>query len=162
MENKLSKSLAKINQLPSFLKLPATNFVIGLNVPFIKTAGIQFLKTSNSEWSAKLKNRRKVRNHLNQVHAGAMVLLAETVAVFNVALNLPHDRLPLVKKIEADFVKRSLGSLKATCSLSAEQILLLETAEKGELLMDVLLTDESGEQPVLIKVTAAWILKKSR
>ncbi len=88
-------------------------------------------------------------------------MLAETVAVFVTALNLPNDRIPLVKKIEADFVKRSKGALRATATLSPEQILLLETTEKGEMIIDVFVTDESGIQPVLIKVTSAWILKKS-
>ncbi len=64
MENKLSKSLEKINRLPAFIRPRATSFVIGMGVPFIKTAGIQFKKTSPSEWTAILKNKRRVRNHL--------------------------------------------------------------------------------------------------
>jgi uncharacterized protein (TIGR00369 family) len=160
MENKLSRVLGKINRLPLFTRSFVTKWIIGLGVPYIRTTGIQFEKTSTTEWTATLKNKRRVRNHLKQVHAGAMVLLAETVAVFLTALNLPNDRIPLVKKIEADFVKRSTGGLRATASLSAHQIDLIQCSGKGEIVIEVHLTDETGIQPVIIKVTAAWITKK--
>src|SRR6266513_2079003 len=132
MENRLAKALRKINRLPLFARPFVTRWIIGSGVPFIRTAKIHFEKTRSDEWTASLKNRRRVRNHLKQVHAGAMILLAETVAVFITALNLPNDRIPLVKKIEADFVKRSTGKLRATAILSVQQIELLKHSEKGE------------------------------
>lgn len=162
MENKITKVFSKIEKLPKFLQKSAKGIAIGLNVPFIRTAGIQFEQTLPNSWTASLKNSRKVQNHLKQVHAGGMVLLAETVAVFVTSMNLSDSKIPLVKKIEADFVRRSSGSLKATATLTTEQIKTMQNLDKGEMVIDVLLTDATNSQPVIIRITSAWITKASK
>ena len=162
MENKITKIFSKIEKLPKFLQKSAKGIAIGFTVPFIRTAGIQFEQTLPNSWTASLKNRRKVQNHLKQVHAGGMVLLAETVAVFVTSMNLPDSKIPLVKKIEADFVKRSSGSIRATATITKEQIETMQSLDKGEMIIDVLLKDDTNAQPVIIKITSAWITKPSK
>lgn len=91
-----------------------------------------------------------------------MLLLAESAAVFLTSHNLTDDKLPLVKRIEADFVKRSQGDLKAVATLSQEQIEMIRTTEKGETIINVMVTDANNNQPVLVKVTSAWITKSKK
>lgn len=142
------------------MQKPVKNFVIGRAVPFVGTSGLRFEKTSEMEWMAYIPNRPRVRNHLKQLHACGMVLLAESIAILIVAMNLPADKLPLVKNINADFVKRSTGGLRGRVSLTKEQIEYIQNSEKGELPLEVEITDELGVEPIKVTVTAVWIPKK--
>ncbi len=81
--------LEKIEKFPAFTHKGLKNFMIGRAVPFVRTSGVKFECTDDKEWIAHIANRGKVRNHLRQLHACAMVLLAETIAIMIVAKNLP-------------------------------------------------------------------------
>ncbi len=160
MRNPIIKALATIDKFPAFLRPWLRNIAFGRTVSYVGTTGVKFEKITKNEWIAIVKNKRHVRNHIKQVHAGAMLVVAETVSVFLTAMNVPGDRLPLVKKIEADFVRRSEGTIRAVAKLTDKEIQFIHDNEKGELLLEVIVTDESGERPVIVYVTAAWIPKK--
>ena len=152
--------LLRIEKYPRFLQKRFKNFAIGRAVPFVRTAGIKFEKTDDTEWVASIANRTKVGNHLRQLHACAMVLLAESIAIMIVAKSLPADKLPLVRNINADFVKRSTGALRGRVFLTEKQIDYIQNSEKGEIPLEVEIMDEAGVRPVLVTVTAVWIPKK--
>ena len=154
------KILARIEKYPTFLRNTAKNFIIGRAVPFVNTAGLKFEKTDDNEWIASIANRPSVRNHLRQLHACAMVLLAESIAILIVAKSLPADKLPLVKNINADFVKRSTGAHRGRVTLTEKQIDYIQNSDKGEIPLEVEIIDEAGIEPVKIIVTAVWIPKK--
>jgi hypothetical protein len=79
-----------------------------------------------------------------------------------VAKSLPADKLPLVKNINADFVKRSTGALRGRVVLTEKQIDYIQNSEKGEIPLDVEITDEADVNPVLVTVTAVWIPKNKK
>ena len=160
-KSQIAKAVDQVERLPEFLRNRAFNILIGRVVPFVGTAGLKITKATNNEWVASLENRRKVGNHLKQIHACAMILIGETIGVMIMAMNLPGDRIPLVKNIEADFVKRSTGKLTGVVNLTAEQIEYIQREPKGELELEVTVTDEADINPVLIRVTTAWIPKPS-
>ena len=89
-----------------------------------------------------------------------MILIAETVGVMIMAMNLPGDRIPLVKNIDASFVKRSTGSMTGVVKLSDDQIAMIHREPNGEVDLDVEITDEAQVNPVIVRVTAAWIPKE--
>ena len=158
-KSRIAASVEKVDRLPLFMRNKVFNLMIGRVVPFVGTSGLRIDKATNNEWVATLANRRKVQNHLKQIHACGMVLIAETIGVMIMAMNLPNDRIPLVKKIEADFVKRSTGSMTGVVSVTDAQIQLIHDEPKGEIQLDVVITDEAEVVPVIVKVTAAWIPK---
>ena len=160
-KSQIAKAVDQVERLPAFVRNRAFNFMIGRVVPFVGTSGLRITKATKNEWVASLENRRKVGNHLKQIHACAMILIGETIGVMIMAMNLPGDRIPLVKNIEADFVKRSTGKLTGVVNLTDEQIEFIQREPKGELELEVIVTDEADVNPVLIRVTTAWIPKKS-
>ena len=109
-----------------------------------------------------MKNKSKVRNHFGQIHAAAMVLLAETATGMVVGMNIPDDKLPLMKSIHTKFVKRSEGKMQAEAHLTPEQIKSINTIDKGEVNVQVKVTDETGEEPVICEMIWAWIPKKQK
>jgi acyl-coenzyme A thioesterase PaaI-like protein len=156
--NRLEKRIEKIKNYPTWL----FSALIGRAVPFTGTAGIQYEKMSQEEVIVSLQNRRKVRNHIGQIHAAGMILLAETATGMVVGMNVPDDKIPLIKSMETNFVKRSTGAMRAVAHLSAEQIEQIRTLEKGEVQVPVTVTDEAGVEPVLVEAIWAWIPKKKQ
>ena len=158
--NKLTKTLDKLNFLPESLRMKAISFAIGNTVKFVGTSGIQFEKITPNELKVSLENKNKVRNHIGQIHAAATTLLAETATGILVGVNIPDNKIPLMKTLTVDFIRRSKGKQTAVSSLTNEQITLIQNTDKGETLVPVKVTDETGEEVVKASMLWAWVLKK--
>ncbi len=160
MKNRLQKGLDSLEKYPSFIKNFLIDFFIGSNIKLVGTAGIHFEKLSPNEVVAVVKNRTKVRNHIGQVHAAAMILVAETVTGIAVGMNIPDHKVPLIKTIKTDFVRRSKGTIRAVATLTDAQIELIKNTDKGETLVPVIVTDETGIENIKCEMLWAWTLKK--
>ena len=158
-DNRLYRAIAKINKAPKPLQHWLRNKSIGKAVPMIGTAGIKFEKMTCQEVILNLPNRKKVQNHIQQVHAAASVLLAESASGMVVGMNIPDDKLPLMKSLGAKFIARSQGAQKAIATLSTEQIDLLRNTEKGEVQVPIQLLDSTGKEIVITEMVWAWISK---
>ena len=101
-----------------------------------------------------------MQNHIGSVHAAAMALLAESATGFIVGINLPGDKLPLIKCMNLNYVKRATGDMTAVATLTDAQIALLAQQEKGEINVQVKVTDETGIQPVECEMIWAWVPKR--
>src|SRR5690606_20384294 len=108
----------------------------------------------------RLKNRKKAQNHIGSVHAAATGLLAESATGFLVGIHLPDNKLPLLKQMQIDYIKRSSGDLTAVVTLTAEQTAAKHNEDKGEVTVAVSITDSVGVEPVNAKMTWAWVPKK--
>ncbi|NNE29702.1 MAG: DUF4442 domain-containing protein, partial [Saprospiraceae bacterium] len=101
--NRLNRALEKLKKLPEFTRHYLRNRSIGKMVPFVGTSGLDFQKMSCEEVIITIPNKRKVQNHIHQVHAAATVLLAETASGMVVGMNIPDDKLPLMKSLSAKY-----------------------------------------------------------
>lgn len=124
------------------------------------TTGIEVLHTDTKTATYRQKNRRKAQNHIGSVHAAAMALLAESCTGFIVGINLPGDKLPLIKSMKLNYVKRATGDLIAVASLTDAQIALMQTSEKGEVKVKVHVTDVTGIEPIECEMIWAWVAKR--
>ncbi len=158
--NQLSRQLARFSGLPAVLRPGLTSFLLGQVVPMVGTARLHFEEVSSQRVVVTIRNRRKVQNHIKGVHAAAMALLAETATGFCVGMNLPDDKLPLIKTLHVDYLKRAQGDMKAVAQLSPEQIRMILTEDKGEVTVPVSITDESGQSPIACQMVWAWVPKK--
>jgi acyl-coenzyme A thioesterase PaaI-like protein len=156
--NRLEKQVQRLKSYPNTL----LSWTIGRVVPYVGTSGVYFEKMTRNEVIVFLKNRRKVRNHIQQIHAAAMILLAETATGMAVGMNIPDDKIPLIKSMKTDFVKRSTGAMRAVAKLTDAQIQDIQTLEKGEVKVPVTITDEAQIEPILVEATWAWIPKKRK
>jgi acyl-coenzyme A thioesterase PaaI-like protein len=120
---------------------------------------VDIVGTDLKQVTFKQKNRKKVQNHIGSVHAAGMALLAESATGFIVGVNLPGDKLPLIKNMNLNYVKRATGDMQAVASLSDQQILQLQTQDKGEVTVKVTVTDAMGIEPVVAEMVWAWVPK---
>lgn len=154
--NRLERTVNKLKAYPTWL----LSFAVGRIVKFTGTAGISYDLMSRNKVIVSMKNRPKVRNHIGQIHAAAMMLLAETATGMVLGMNVPDDKIPLLKYMNTKFVRRSEGKMQAEASLNEEQQLHIANSEKGDVVITVKVTDESGEEPVLCEVCWAWVPKR--
>jgi acyl-coenzyme A thioesterase PaaI-like protein len=158
--NQLSRNVAGFQKLPAFIRPWATSFALGKVVPLVGTASLRFDEISSQRVVVCIRNRKPVQNHIKGVHAAAMALLAETATGFCVGMNLPDDKLPLIKTLKVDYLKRAVGDMKAVAELRPEQIQQILTLDKGEVTVPVRISDESGQEPIQCEMVWAWVPKK--
>ncbi|MGH8292838.1 MAG: DUF4442 domain-containing protein [Gammaproteobacteria bacterium] len=157
--SQLNRTVHKLGKLRPALRWRMLTWAFGKNVPFMRTARLQFLELGEERALLHLRNRRRVRNHIGSVHAAAVALLAETASGTLLTMNLPDDRVPLLKSMQVDYHKRAQGGLLAEATLEAGARARLRAEEKGEIVVPVKVTDESGEEPVKCTMRWAWVPK---
>ncbi len=159
--NRLSLAAHLIQRLPRRLQEPLLTRLFYSQVRFAGTAGVRIQKLSDSEVRMSLANHRRARNHIGGVHAAAMALLAESASGCMVGMNLPDDKLPLIKSLKIDYLRRASGGLRAIATLQPEQRQAMLEQDKGETLVHVMLLDDSGAQPVRCDMRWAWVRKRN-
>lgn len=159
-KNQLHDVLDKIGFVPEPIKTKLASAAFSFAVPFVGTAGCEFEKITNEEVIVSIKNKRKSRNHIGQIHAAAMALIAETASGFVVAMNLPADKLNLIKSLKVNYLKRTKGKMTAVARVTPDQIQKMKTEPKGDIMVEVIVTDESGEPPISCEMNWAWVPKK--
>jgi acyl-coenzyme A thioesterase PaaI-like protein len=158
--NALQRLVATAARLPTPLRGRFVTAAFTYRVRFAGTGGVRFEVLEEGRAVALIGNRVKVRNHIGGVHAAAMALLAETCSGAVFGLSLPGDKLPLLKSMQVDYLKRAQGGLRAEATLALPQRRALAGKERGELIVPVRVTDDSGEEPIKCRMTWAWVPKK--
>ena len=159
--NRLARTLSKLDALPAALRPLARNAVLRRAVPFTGTARLDFMRLDTQVAEIAIANRRPVQNHIGSVHAAAMGLLAETATGMVVGMNVRDDCLPLCKSMQVAFRKRATGALKARAVLTEQQRQLMQAEPKGEVTVQVTVTDEAGLNPVECEFVWAWVPKNA-
>ena len=157
--NRLSKLVKATAKLPKGIRSTLWSKAFGRIVPMVGSANIRYLEVSHDKVVVKIENHRAMQNHIGQVHACAMALLAETATGFVTGMNVPDSCIVLIKSLKVDFKRPSKGAMTAVATLTDEQQKLMQSSEKGETLVSVVVTDETNEEPIQCEMLWAWVAK---
>ena len=157
--NRLSKLVKATAKLPKGIRSTLWSKAFGRIVPMVGSANIRYLEVSHDKVVVKIENHRAMQNHIGQVHACAMALIAETATGFVTGMNVPDSCIVLIKSLKVDFKRPSKGAMTAVATLTDEQQKLMQTSEKGETLVSVVVTDESNQEPIQCEMLWAWVAK---
>ena len=157
--NRLSKLVKATAKLPKGIRSTLWSKAFGRVVPMVGSANIRYLEVSHAKVVVKIENHRAMQNHIGQVHACAMALIAETATGFVTGMNVPDSCIMLIKSLKIDFKRPSKSAMTATATLTDDQQKLMQSTEKGETLVSVRVTDESGEEPIQCEMLWAWVSK---
>lgn len=157
--NRLTKLVKATSRLPQGMRTALLSKTFGRVVPMVGSAKIRYQEISASKVVVSMANHKAMQNHIGQIHACAMALLAETATGFVTAMNVPDSAVVLIKSLKVDFKRPTKGGMTAVATLTPEQQELMQSSEKGETLIQVIITDESGEAPIQCEMLWAWIAK---
>lgn len=88
-----------------------------------------------------MNDRHAVRNHLECVHAVALVNLAELTGNVALAYSLADDARFIVAGLSIEYLKKARGTLTATCDCPVP-----ESSERREFAVAVSIRNASGEE----------------
>lgn len=157
--NRLTKLVKATSRLPQGMRTALLSKTFGRVVPMVGSAKIRYQEVSASKVVVSMVNHKAMQNHIGQIHACAMALLAETATGFVTAMNVPDSAVVLIKSLKVDFKRPTKGAMTAVATLTPEQQELMQSSEKGETLVQVIVTDESGEAPIQCEMLWVWIAK---
>jgi acyl-coenzyme A thioesterase PaaI-like protein len=158
--NRLERLLAKLDRLPQTLRVWARSTALGRAVPLTGTTSMRYEVMTPQRVVISVANKWQVRNHIGGVHAIATTLAAETATGMLMGLNVRDDCVNVVKDMRIQFVKRGQGDMRAVATLTEAQRQFIQSTTKGETVVPVTVTDDSGNQPILCEFTWAWIPSK--
>jgi acyl-coenzyme A thioesterase PaaI-like protein len=183
--NTLNRLVTYVNTSPAPLPLRqfALSMLFNSQVKMAFTCGIKINELTSERATVQLKNRLRVQNHIGGVHACGMALLAESATGIVFGMNVPDTCIPLIKSMNIKYTKRAKGDLQAVASLTPQQVCLnhifsmilyiltkddvikiidIQSKDKGEVLVDVKVTDSSGQSPIECEMLWAWVSKQKK
>ncbi len=108
-------------------------------VPYTATVGAEVIELDERRSLLRLRDRRRVRNHLKCVHAIALANFAEATTGLAMVTGMPVGYRGIVTGLEMKYLLKARGTLLAKCS--APEI----TAEQSAYTVTTDITDASGE-----------------
>jgi acyl-coenzyme A thioesterase PaaI-like protein len=98
-----------------------------------------------------MRDRRAVRNHLNSIHAIALMNLAEVTSGLAMLVGLPADTRGIVTGLSIEYLKKARGLLTAECETGP-----IDVGEEREVRLEAVIRDQSGD--VVARATARWLV----
>jgi len=155
----ISDALARFS--PGIARM-VTGRGLGLMSPFNGHLKARLLTWEQDRCVFELKNKRRVRNHLGGVHAGALVTLGESAAGLLLLKNFSFSDYRLIlKELKAEYERQGRGRLEATAEFTAARRKKVASALEEDAQFVPMVTEiyrEDGE--LVARIKTKWQLKR--
>ena len=141
-----------LNKLPMGKKLFSQ--AIALMVPYTGTLKAEVLELREGYCKVQLKERRLLRNHLNSVHAAALMNVSEMASglLLNFSMD-PNKQQAILVEFQIQYKKKGRGRLTSECFYNDFTF----STESKELNLESVVKNEQGE--VVATSQAKWMVR---
>jgi len=139
----------RLSGMPGGKKL--FSLALGRMAPYSGTIGAYVQELRPGYARVSMKDRKKVRNHLNCVHAIALMNLGEIATGLATISGMPDDTRSILSGLSMEYLKKARGMLVAECTIP-----IIESSERREYEIVGEIKDASGE--VVARATAKWLV----
>lgn len=129
--------------------------LLGWKIPYTGSIRPLVEEFGQGTVSVRLRDRRRVRNHLDSVHAVALMNVSELSTGLAVISRLPKDARMILVGFEIEYLKKARGTLTAR-AICPE---IPDNSERN-LSVDASVFNTSGEE--VCKATARWRIGPNR
>ncbi|MFC5569767.1 hotdog fold domain-containing protein [Lysobacter yangpyeongensis] len=126
--------------------------------PYFATIAPRFVALEPGHCEVRIRDRRRVHNHIGTVHAIALCNLAELSAGVMTEASLPASMRWIPKGMTVEYLKKAKGPMHAVAS---PDIPISETASDYDLPVTVTVRDQRGDDVFRARITM-WLSPRSR
>lgn len=147
-----------MNILPIWKKLSAKpggkwlfSRILGNKIPYSGSMRADIIELEAGYAKVQLRDRRAVRNHLNSIHAVALMNLAELTSGLAMVGGLPKDLRAILTGFKITYEKKARGTIygEARCNIPTEKV-------RKEYTLDVVIKNSDGD--ALCRAQATWLI----
>jgi acyl-coenzyme A thioesterase PaaI-like protein len=126
---------------------------ICLKAPYFATIAPRFVSLEPGRCEVRIRDRRRVHNHIGTVHAIALCNLAELSAGVMTDATLPASMRWIPKGMTVEYLKKATGTLHG---VATPDITVVEAASGYDLPVSVAVIDSAGDTVFRARI-AMWI-----
>jgi acyl-coenzyme A thioesterase PaaI-like protein len=104
--------------------------------------------------SAEIKDRRKIRNHIGSINAGALCTLSELVGGLAVEASISSSLRWIPKEMKVQYAKMAKGKLTGICSFDTNLL------KPGDIKIPFDIKDQSGD--IVLRVIILFYISKRK
>ncbi|MFT3839333.1 MAG: DUF4442 domain-containing protein [Myxococcaceae bacterium] len=125
--------------------------ILGRMAPYTGTIAPEVVELDLGRSKVLMRDRKAVRNHLNSIHAIALMNLGEVATGSAMMFSMPEDARAIIVNLSMEYKKKARGNLvcEANCPVPS-------SSEKKEYIFSGDIKDASGD--VVAVCTAKWLV----